>query len=157
MDAREKTQAKEYAAQLKEMICLDLRLKGMSYSEMVAAGCGYKSRSGARDAVYRALKKNYKEPTEQVRFMEVARIEAMIMSNWDSVINGPGIKIKIEAGRFVLDLIARKCRILGIDAPAKVDIVGMLAPLVGAAGVDMADTLNEIENLLHQHQQAGRA
>ena len=156
MDARTKQQAIDAAVQLKRAEVVKLRLKGYTYAQIVATGL-YVSRSGAQQAYMAALKENYQEPTEAARLMEVARIEAMIMSNWDSAINGPGIKIKLEAGKFVLDLIARKCRILGIDAPAKVDIVGMLAPLVAAAGIDMDEAINEIENLYNQHQQYGKA
>lgn len=156
MDARTKQQAIDAAVQLKRAEVVKLRLRGYTYAEIVATGL-YKSRSGAQMAYMSALKENYQEPTEAARLMEVARIEAMIMSNWDSAVNGPGIKIKLEAGNHVLKLINSKCRILGIDAPAKVDIVGMLAPLVAAAGIDMNDAINEIENLYNQHQQAGRA
>ncbi len=157
------TPAKEYAEQLTDIICLRMRLSGMSYGEMVAANCGYKSRSGARYAVQRALKKNYVEPTEQVRQMEVARIDALIHAHWPDAIGAQeslgsvSPKLKLEAGKFVLELSARKARLLGIDAPTKVDIVGMLSSLAKPAGLSEADVIAEAENLFNQYQLAGRA
>ena len=133
-----------------------MRLEGNYYGEIVATGL-YSSRSGAQQAFAAALKDKYHEPTEAARLMEVARIEALIMANWDAAINGPILKDRIETGNYVLKLINSKCRILGIDAPQKVDLVGMLSNLAKAAGVDPEAAIREADGLVTQHLQYGRA
>ena len=151
----ERTENKEAAVQLRRTEVVRLRLLGYSYGDIVATGL-YKSRSGARDAYMAALKENYQEPTEAARLMEVARIEALIMANWNDAINGT-ILVRAEAGRLVLKLIDRKCKVLGIDAPAKIDIVSMLTNLATAAGVNPEDALREADGLLNQYQVQGNA
>lgn len=151
MDNRAKQHGEEAAAQLRRGECVRLKLDGYSYADIVATGL-YNSRSAARDAFNKSLRENYTEPTEAARHMEVARIDALITANWDAAINGPGVKIKIETGKYVLSLINSKCRILGIDAPQKVDLVGMLSNLAKAAGVSPEDAIREADGLLLQQQ-----
>ena len=155
MAKRKDTTGTDAAIQLKRAEVVRLRLLGYSYGDIVATRL-YSSRGGARQAFLAALKDNYQEPTEAARLMEVARIEALIMANWDTAVNGPGIKAKIETGKYVLSLIARKCQVLGIDAPQKIDIMGLLAPLAGPAGLTVEDIVAEIEGIVDTVYQAGR-
>lgn len=139
----------KYAIMLKEIACLKIRLGGGSYGDMVREGL-YASRGAARTAVQRALQKMYVEPTEQVRALEVARLEALTNAHWKKAIGGD-----IASTKMCVELSARKCRILGIDAPTKVDIVGILASLAEPSGLDPADLIGEAENILNQYQQHG--
>ena len=156
MDKAAAQRARDYAVLLKRGEVVRMRLEGKSYAEIVATGL-YSSRSGARYAFVEAIKDRYHEPTEAARLIEVARIEALIAANWDAAINGPGVKIKIEAGNYVLKLINSKCAILGINAPQKIDLVGMLSSIAAAAGVDPEEAIREADGLVTQHTQYGRA
>lgn len=156
MAKRKDTTGVDAAIQLKRAEVVRLRLLGYSYGDIVATRL-YSSRGGARQAFLAALRDNYQEPTEAARFMEVARIEALIMANWDDATSSKWIKTRIEAGKYVLKLIARKCQILGIDAPQKVDIIGMLAPLAKPSGLNVEDIVAEIEGIVDTVQQAGQA
>ena len=147
----DKQKARDYGVHLKRMLALDTRLKGGSYGDIVAAGV-YASRSGARDAVMAALDEYVIEPTEQVRALEVARLEALVAAHWTKAIGGD-----IASTKLCIEISARKCRILGIDAPTKVDIVGLLADLATAADLDIDDVISEADSLYRQYQQHGQA
>ena len=151
MSKASKAAAIDAAVQMKRGLAMALRLTGASYGDIVKAGV-YTSRSGARSAVMAALKENYTEPTEQVRAMEVARLEALISAHWSKAIGGD-----IASTKLCIEISARKCRILGIDAPMKVDIVGMLASLADPSGLNVDDMVSEAENLVNQFQQSGMA
>lgn len=64
------------AAAQRALQALELRLQGKTY-EQIAAVCGYRSKSGAYDAVQRELQRTLQEPAEQVRTLEVRRLDRL--------------------------------------------------------------------------------
>jgi len=93
---------------------LELRKAGASY-EQIAESLGYRSKSGAHDAVTGALRDMLREPAEQVRTLELSRLDDMLMSIWARVRSGD-----VSAIDRALRLSERRARLLGLDAPVKV-------------------------------------
>lgn len=117
-----------------------LRMRGLSYRQ-IAEDMGYHNHSGARTAVERALKAIVQEPAEDLRTLELARLDEMwracikvletthyTVSEGRLIWIGPeGQEHPLEDDGPVLATIdrmlkiqERRSRLLGLDAPTKV-------------------------------------
>lgn len=95
---------------------LELRKAGVSY-QRIAESLGYKDASGAWRAVKAALKKTLQEPSDDLRRLEVERLDAALSAVWASVMKG-----QYGAVDRFLRIQERRARLLGLDAPAKLDL-----------------------------------
>ena len=93
---------------------LELRKGGASFPE-IARALGYSGPAGAYQAVMSALRKTLKEPAEEVRTLEVARLDAMLLALWPQVRQGNQGAIDKA-----LKVEERRAKLLGLDAPAKI-------------------------------------
>jgi hypothetical protein len=66
---------------------LEARLSGASYS-VIQKMNNYKSRTDARDAVKRAIKKHHVEPLQERIVIVLARYERMLLALWKGVLAG---------------------------------------------------------------------
>jgi hypothetical protein len=134
---------------------VQLRIAGADW-ETIATICGYASRGAACTDVTRALEVATAEMTraaDVLRYTELARLDRLQRAFW-----GEAIKGDADAARTVLGIIDRRCKLLGLAAPARMEVVtlssieaeiarleeeqagmGDLAPgaLVEPAGVDL--------------------
>jgi hypothetical protein len=99
---------------------LNLRIGGASYRE-IARQLNYKDHSGAFRAVEAGLKKEFHEPAEKVRRMEIARLDAQLLRLTVRASQGD-----LEAERILLGNLKRRSELLGLDAPAKLEHSGEL-------------------------------
>jgi hypothetical protein len=95
---------------------LELRKAGVTY-ETIAGQLGYANASGARKAVASALKATLREPAEELRTLELARLDAMALALWCRVQDGDE-----KAIDRVLRIMERRARLLGLDAAAKTEL-----------------------------------
>lgn len=93
---------------------LELRKAGIPY-HTIAQQLGYRSPSGAYKAILSALKRTLQEPADEVRKLELTRLDAMLFALWQQVRSGNQGAI----GR-ALDIEKRRAALLGLDAPVKV-------------------------------------
>lgn len=100
----------------KQMRALEERKAGLSYQE-IAVKVGYRSASGAHAAVRKALKMTLQEPADELRKLEVARLDQMLSALWEKVKEGD--TRAIEAA---LKVEERRARLLGLDEPSEVDV-----------------------------------
>ena len=92
---------------------LAYRRQGYTYDEIgEAMDC---SKQNAHKLVHRALSEMLWENVDQVRTLELARLDAMLAGLWPGAIAGDG-----HAVDGVLKLMDRRARYLGIDAPVKI-------------------------------------
>ena len=98
-----------------EAQALNLRLEGKTFTE-IAAAVGYKDRSGAHHAVMRALDRLVDEPTEQMRNLELKRLDALVRAMWPAA-----TRADPDAVDRVLKIMARRARLMGLDMPEKHD------------------------------------
>jgi len=100
----------------KQKTALKLRAAGVEYTD-IAHQLGYKTASGAHKAVTTALRKTLQEPADELRTLELNRLDVMLKSIWSMVIVGNPQYIVIA-----LKILERRARLLGLDAPTKQDI-----------------------------------
>ena len=95
---------------------LELRKGGATYAS-IASELGYTSAGGAHNAVSRALKKTLKEPANEVRILELERLDALLGAMWPH-------KNRPEMLDRILKIMERRAKLLGLDAPTKSEIGG---------------------------------
>jgi hypothetical protein len=112
--AESKTSERRLRAIERQRQALELRKGGASFPE-IAKALGYSGPAGAYQAVMSALRRTLKEPAEEVRTLEVARLDAMLLALWTQVKQGNQGAIDKA-----LKVEERRAKLLGLDAPAKV-------------------------------------
>ena len=119
--------ANQLTSHERKLRALDLRKAGATY-QMIADQLGYGGPSGAYKAVTSALKATLKEPADELRTMELERLDAMLLPLWRRVQNGDE-----RAVDRVLRIMERRAKLLGLDAPTKVDLAvqGLVEALTG--------------------------
>jgi hypothetical protein len=93
----------------RQLRALELRKAGASY-KVIADALGYAHPSGAAQAVVAALKAVVREPAEEVRTLELERLDAALLAIWPAV----------RAGNFgavdrVVRIMERRAKLLGLD------------------------------------------
>lgn len=99
----------------KQAACLNLRKQGYSFDE-IAEQLGYANASGPWKAVEKALRKLIQEPAEELRRLELERLDVMLKSLWPFILKGS--PRHIEIGLKVMD---RRAALIGLDAPKQVE------------------------------------
>lgn len=99
-----------------QLKALELRKAGVSY-QRIADTLGYKSASGAHKAVQTALKKTLQEPADDLRKLELERLDSAAAAIYPSVKQG-----QYGAIDRWIKIMERRAKLLGLDAPTKADI-----------------------------------
>lgn len=100
---------------------LELRLAGKQYVE-IAEALGYANHSGAYRAVQTALKKTLQEPADEVRKLELSRLDTLLSELWEK--NDRPIYVDR-----ILRIMERRSKLLGLDAPEKHDLTTAGEPI----------------------------
>ena len=127
------TSERMLAAYERSRQALELRKAGYSFPK-IAEALGYKGPSGAYDAVHSAIRRTLTEPAREVVDLELARLDALLVAVWPNAIRGDD-----KAIRRVLDIMERRSKYLGLDAPTKIDISGMVREEALRAGLTEDD------------------
>jgi hypothetical protein len=115
--SRSKVTKDNVQAREREEKALAFRKAGLTY-QAIAKHCGYSSHEGARLAVFRSMERLTKicnEKAEEVRRIEIERLDAMLAALWHRAAM-QGDEAAIDR---VLKIQARRAALLGLDAPAK--------------------------------------
>jgi len=88
------------------------RLRGWPF-RAIAARLGFKGAKAACRAVLGGLKRTPEEPLDEVRKLELARLDALLNALWDSATGGDG-----PAVDRVLKVLTLRTKLLGLDGPA---------------------------------------
>jgi len=112
-----KTSPRRLRAAKKQVRALELRVEGLSFRQ-IALELKYKGPSGAFSAVESALERTIREPAEQVRLLELERLNRLQIMPWKqaTVIGDP------KAIANVLKIMERRAKLLGLDAPVVYDL-----------------------------------
>lgn len=111
------------AARERARKALELRKAGAQYVD-IATALGYADHSGARRAVERALARLTAEPAAELRQIEVLRLDRMLQALWEQAVKGNQGAIDR-----VLKIAERRAKLLGLDAPEKLQDVPSSDPL----------------------------
>ena len=108
-----RNQDQSIRAHERQLQALELRKAGASY-EAIAERLGYADRSGAYRAVKAALTLTLREPAEELRSLEAERLDGMLLPLWRRVQAGDE-----KAIDRALHIMERRARLLGLDAPTR--------------------------------------
>ena len=112
----------------RELAVVELRREGKTWQQ-IADAVSYATAMGAWKAYQRACQRTLQEPTDEARRIELDRLDALQRTYWEPAVEG-----NLRAADFVLRVIDRRARILGIDAPQKIQ-----AEVVNYDGVGSID------------------
>lgn len=132
----------------KQARALNLRKAGYTF-EQIAEDIGYASPSGASKAVYAALKKTIQEPADELRKIELERLDVMLKSLWPFVLKGSPRHVEIA-----LKIMDRRTAFLGLDAPTQVEdhrtvTIHLLAEqMAERSGFDKDEVIAEAERII---------
>jgi hypothetical protein len=99
---------------------VQLRIAGASW-ETIAQSCGYASRGAANTDVTRAMEAATAEAcrnADVLRQLEITRLDRLQQAVWAEAIKGDQ-----DAIRTVLGIIDRRCKLLGLAAPTRMEVV----------------------------------
>ena len=114
-----KPASKQMAAiTVKQARALKLRMAGESL-ESIAKALKYADASGAYRAIISALNKTLQEPAEEVRTMELERLDAMLLALQSALRDGD-----LKAMDRAIRIMERRAKYLGLDVPVGVPLEG---------------------------------
>lgn len=102
------------AAQRKANEAVELRAAGLTFGQ-IATQLGYPSEGNAWRAVMKVLKNSAPESTDQVRQMEVRRLDAMFRPLYVQALRGDRLAVDR-----CLKIMERRAGLLGLDAPIRI-------------------------------------
>ena len=131
------------AAQARRIRALELRLSGASYRQ-IGAALGVSSPVAFQD-VKRALRETMQEPADEVRRIEIDRLDRLLLAVWPKALTGD-----TSAVHTALRIMERRAVMLGLDAPKKVDIVGDARAAAERAGLDPDEVVAAVEAIVRE-------
>jgi hypothetical protein len=140
------TSEKRLAAIEKQRQALELRKGGAGY-EQIARQLGYKSVASAYDAVRSGLKRTLREPAEEVRALELARLDRLLMGQWKAAAGNaetPGDPAAVDR---VLKIMVRRAKLLGLDAPVRVNVRRIVGDVAGELGLSIDESRSVIADI----------
>lgn len=117
---RKKTQAvvppikRDVNAGIRVKKALELRSLGHTYEE-IATRVGYASKGACWTAVQRELGRSLHEPTEDVRTLELLRLDMMLVRQLATAVDGNDVSASYATAN-VLAIMQRRAALLGLDA-----------------------------------------
>lgn len=127
------------AAEETQVKALEYRKMGLSYSQ-IAEKLGLGSPQTAWNAVESALKRTLQEPADDVRKMELARLDAMWIKPYLAAQAGDTFAVGT-----CLNIMNRRARLLGLDAPVKTEGKTTLDGNVGGGVLVVGSTMTPEE------------
>ena len=134
-------------AHTRHLQALELRKAGATY-QAIADQLGYAHAKGAHKAVASALKATLREPADDVRELEIARLDAALLAIWRRVQRGDD-----KAIDRLLGIMKRRMELLGLAAPRRTEVSGPQGGPIAttAPPVDLSmltdEELHELERL----------
>lgn len=109
-------------ARLKRARALELIAEGKSYDE-VAQAVGYAHRGSAHKAVFKALNEREVQGVDELRRLEVDRLDALQHALWANALGGD-----LDAAHAVLRIIELRARLLGLMTKKSAEKTGNTSP-----------------------------
>lgn len=112
-----------------------MRLVGLSYDK-IAEKVGFASKSGAYHAVMAALTKTLREPAEELRTLELERLDDMTLPLMAQAKKG-----NQGAVDRLLRIMERRAKLLGLDAPVKIAATVSGPVVIAIGGLDPVEDI----------------
>ena len=143
-----KTSVRRLKAVERQSQALELRKGGTSFPA-IAHTLGYRSVAGAYDAVMTALQRTQQEPADEVRRMACERLDRLLFAVWQKALGGD-----LAAIAMALRIEERRARLLGLDAPDKIDIEWRIRLMAQSLGLDADAAVAEAQRVIRESQGA---
>lgn len=128
------TSERRLAANEKQHKALELRKAGYDF-RTIASQVGYKSPASAHDAVKNALKALVQQPAEELRVIELERLDQSWKSIYPQIIKG-----NLGAIDRGIRIMERRASLLGLDAPKETNSnLNVNTDAVKLVGIDPGD------------------
>lgn len=98
----------------RELAVVELRRTGETW-DRIARAIGYANAGGAYKAYKRAIVRTLQQPTDELRDIEIDRLDRLQRAYWKKAIDGD-----LKSADFVLKVINKRGEFLGLDAPQKI-------------------------------------
>lgn len=98
----------------REKAVLELRKTGANWRQ-IAEAVGFTHASAARKAYLRAYDRTLQAPADELRDLELDRLDRLQMAYWKDAVEG-----NLKAADYVLRVVQVRARILGLEAPQKI-------------------------------------
>lgn len=109
-----KSSPRRIAAAQRAAKAIELRSRGATFA-VIARRLGYAGRQGAADAVMRALDATLREPADELRTLDLMRLDKLWCATYPRAIAGSH-----TATLACLRIMDRRARLLGLDVPQQV-------------------------------------
>ena len=113
VNGRHKTRALAAARRAR---AVELRSAGMTY-EAIAAQMGFANKGNVFRVVSEALKAQTVEAVEELRSLEVERLDKLQLGMWQKAMAGD-----VHAASVVIRVIRERCRLLGLEDPNRLNV-----------------------------------
>jgi len=110
-----RTSPARIAAARRAARALELRAGGATFAE-IARRLGYAGRTGAHDAVMRALDATVRPAADEVRLLDLVKLDKLWRTAFPRALGGDH-----EATRACLRIMERQARLLGLDMRQRID------------------------------------
>lgn len=145
---------RDIKAKERPFAALQLRLMGWSFQE-IADYLGYSNKSGAYHAINGMLMDTIMPPTDELRRMEVERLDMMLQQAYETAM-GPNGKVSLQGLDRVLNIEKLRIRLLGLEAPRRVDVHAVIDRVAEQHGYD-ADEKQQATQFVEQYLRRKRA
>ena len=103
----------------KEKQVLELKRSGATW-DAIAEVVGYANGSGAFKAYQRAMTRTLQQPADELRDAEIDRLDRLQRAYWFEAIGSKDQPPVHKSAEIVLKIIDRRAKLLGLDAPTKI-------------------------------------
>lgn len=136
------------------MQALALRLAGSSYRE-IGATLAVSHQQAYKD-VQAMLKTTCMETADEVRRNELHRLDALLAAHWKAAVgipamgDQPAVPPDKGATTTVLGIMDRRARLLGLDAPQRIDVTRWVREMAEAEGLDPEQAVRDAGAIVKQ-------
>lgn len=121
-----------------------LRASGMTYQQ-IANACGYANHVGAMKAVDAAMRRNVYDAVDEVRRVELARLDHITAQLWPVIEGNNGVNAALRATEQYMRVSERRARLTGMDAPER---KAMKAEITHDVRIEVVEHVSEYLNLV---------
>lgn len=148
-----KLSVKRLSANARGMQALQLRMAGVNWAT-IAEQLGYKFPSGPYEAVRAVLKRTETPPADEVRALALERLDRILFAVWKRALDIHDPQ-QLECIDRVLKIEQRRAKLLGLDAPDKIDIEWRIRLMARSLGFDESEenaAVQEAERYIREGQ-----
>ena len=138
-NSESKTSSRRLKPSERQAAAMELKLAGKSY-RTIARKLDFRGPSGAHKAVAAYLRKTLTAPSEELRKIELERLDRLQVIAWKRVT----VSADLKAISTVLKIMERRSKLLGLDAPTLFslqDIENLAAKVVRTINTEVSDEL----------------